>query len=233
LVVALGASFAETQNKAARVIAARQHKVLAVKARFAQAGVSYPAKSLYLRVFKRERLLEVWAGDVDLTRVAAYDICASSGELGPKRARGDLQVPEGFYKVDRFNPQSSFHLALGLDYPNAADRKHKRGDDPGGDIFIHGACVTIGCVPIQDEQIEELYLMALDSRALSGRDVVVHVFPGRLDEAGIAALRAHPLAGEHLSFWQTLVPAYTAFERTHRVPKVRIDQSGAYVIEAR
>ena len=51
-----------------------------------------------------------------------YPLAATSGSLGPKRAAGDYQVPEGFYEIDRFNPKSWFHLSLGLNYPNAADR---------------------------------------------------------------------------------------------------------------
>ena len=88
---------------------------------FAAAGVSYPAREIYLRVFKHEGQLELWARSVPspapFRLVQTYPILRASGRLGPKRREGDEQVPEGFYRIDRFNPRSLFHLSLGLDYP--------------------------------------------------------------------------------------------------------------------
>jgi murein L,D-transpeptidase YafK len=227
-------NFAAEQNRAPRVIAARAAKATRVAELFAKAGVAYPARELYLRAFKLEGELEVWAGDrhAPLRLVATYPICARSGELGPKRAMGDMQVPEGFYRLAQWNPASNFHLSLGIDYPNDADRRLGRKGALGGDIFIHGSCVTIGCIPIQDGPIEELYLMALDARLAARTEIAVHLFPRRLNEAGVAALRAlaandPPLA----AFWLSLVPAYRQFEAARHVPHVRVDaRSGAYQV---
>src|SRR4051812_10092789 len=115
-----------------------------VRAAFAAKGVRWPPAALHLRVYKADDALELWARNADdaFVLVKSYRICARSGGLGPKRGEGDMQVPEGVYAIERFNPNSKFHLSLGLDYPNASDRV--RGARPfGGDIFIHGECVTI------------------------------------------------------------------------------------------
>ncbi len=225
--------FRDAQERAPRVVAARARVDARVQKLFEAARIAYPPAQLYLRAFKGEAELEVWGGPAKqpLTRIVTYPICATSGGLGPKRARGDSQVPEGFYRVARFNPYSNFHLSLGIDYPNAADRILGHRGALGGDIFIHGSCVTIGCIPIQDGPIEELYVVALDTRLKGGR-IDVHIFPRRLDEKGLAALRAESNGNGALwHFWQSLAPAYRSFEVTHRVPRVRVDgRTGAYLL---
>jgi len=213
-----------------RVSAARAAKSEALRRRFREAGVAYPPDVLLLRAFKREAELEVWAGPARaaLTRVGRYPICASSGALGPKRRQGDLQVPEGVYEVASFNPWSDYHLALGVTYPNASDARRGVPGALGGNIAIHGNCVTIGCIPIEDDPIEEVYLMALDT-ARGGRvRVPIHIFPARLDDDGLDDL-TRGAAPELVSFWRELAPIYRAFEASHRVPVVSIDpKTGAY-----
>jgi murein L,D-transpeptidase YafK len=213
----------------ARVAAARAAKQEAVVAAFTAAGLRYPAKRVLLRAFKQEARFELWASSSTkgpLVLVKVYPICAASGTLGPKRKQGDLQVPEGFYRVDRLNPTSSYHLSLGIDYPNASDRV--LGTAPlGGDIMIHGSCVTIGCIPLQDDPIEEVYLAVLDA----GGKADVHVFPARLDtdEDVDKLVAAHPA---HADFWRSLVPGYRAFEKTKTPPRVTVDAAGRYVIRS-
>ena len=154
----LAGDFAERQARSARVVAARAEKTETVRALFAAALVPYPPARLFLRAFKREQVLELWAGPKtgSLTLVKTFPVCARSGTLGPKRRLGDLQVPEGAYRIDRFNATSNFYLSLGVDYPNASDRILGTPGRLGGDIFIHGDCVTIGCLPITDDLIKEL-----------------------------------------------------------------------------
>jgi len=92
-------------------------------------------------------------------------VLAASGALGPKLLQGDRQVPEGVYRVLWLNPNSSYHLSMKLDYPNAFDRERARRDgrtDLGGDIFVHGRAVSIGCVALGDPAIEELFVLAAD-----------------------------------------------------------------------
>jgi murein L,D-transpeptidase YafK len=129
-------------------------------------GVAYPPARLVLVGLKQERLLEAWAPARDgWRRLRAYPVLAASGGPGPKRREGDLQVPEGVYRLTTFNPNSSYHLSIRVDYPNDDDRRAAASEgraDLGGDIYIHGRSVSIGCLAIGDEGIEELYVLLAD-----------------------------------------------------------------------
>lgn len=133
---------------------------------FRAAGVAYPPRAVTLLVLKEERVLELWAEGAEAARlVRRYPVLAASGGPGPKLRQGDLQVPEGVYRVLWLNPNSGYHLSMKLDYPNAFDRAHARSDgrtDLGGDIFVHGRAVSIGCVALGDPAIEELFVLAAD-----------------------------------------------------------------------
>ncbi|WP_224366039.1 L,D-transpeptidase family protein [Hyalangium versicolor] len=224
-------TYALTTHAEDRVAAARQNRTHALSELFASAGLQYPPGELYLRAFKQERELEVWAGarGQPLVKVKTYPFCAASGELGPKRQQGDLQVPEGFYTIDLFNPWSDFHLSMRVSYPNESDRI-LGGRPLGGAIMVHGDCVSIGCIAIQDDPIEELYVLTLDSRAKMGREVPIHIFPRRLDAEGMAALEKLPYATPSLvAFWRGLEPGWRLFEESHRPPRVSVDaKTGAY-----
>lgn len=132
---------------------------------FESAGVNYPPASLSIVVLKTERRLELYAGDKGRTQayIRTFPILAASGVPGPKLAQGDMQVPEGIYRIDALNPDSMFHLSLHVNYPNVLDRKRaaKEGRaNLGGDIMIHGNAVSIGCVAIGDEGAEDLFVLA-------------------------------------------------------------------------
>jgi murein L,D-transpeptidase YafK len=96
-------------------------------------------------------------------KVRSWAVLAASGGAGPKLREGDRQVPEGVYRIDQLNPNSAYHLSLRIDYPNAVDRAQAARDGRqrlGGDIFIHGKDVSVGCLAIGDEAIEELFWLA-------------------------------------------------------------------------
>lgn len=123
-----------------------------------------PFKELLLLALKEERLLEVWGLRTghEPVRISVYPSTGYSGRLGPKLLEGDGQIPEGLYRVEYLNPNSSYHLSMKLDYPNAFDRAKGKVDGRqqlGYDIFIHGKSATIGCIPIGDLAIEELFAM--------------------------------------------------------------------------
>ncbi len=126
-------------------------------------GLRYPPSRLTLVGLKEERRLEVWgASGSGWRRIRSYAILAASGRSGPKLREGDLQVPEGVYRLTGFNPNSSYHLSIRVDYPSAFDRDAARAEGRtrlGGDIYIHGRAVSIGCLAIGDAAIEELYLL--------------------------------------------------------------------------
>lgn len=229
LLTALASLPAQARDK---VAAAREARVPVLAEAFARAGVAWPPEELYVRAFKEERELEVWAGarGQRLVKVKVFPFCAASGTVGPKRLEGDGQVPEGFYTLDQFNPFSSFHLSLRVSYPNASDRK-LGGTPLGGLIYVHGGCASIGCIAIEDGPIEELYVMVAEARARMKRDVPIHIFPRRLDAAGLEAL-ARGAREEQVAFWRSLEPGWRLFEEHRRPPRVSVDaRTGAYRVK--
>ncbi len=217
-------------NDEDRVAAARKRCEAPLRARFEKAGAKYPAEEIFFRAMKREAVVELWANSSkggQLKLIATFAVTRGSGGPGPKRVQGDGQVPEGFYEVDRFNPMSLFHLSLGLNFPNASDRILSNHERPGGDIFIHGNCVSIGCLPLGDEAIEEVFLAALDSRT---RPVRVHIFPARMDAPDWPAWRDEQTRRKPAlaPFWEQLARGWELFEKDHRPPVVSVSKDGSY-----
>ena len=228
-----GQTFKAEQSKYPRVKAALAEKGTAVKRLFEGSNLVYPPKRILLRIFKQDRMLELWAANSERDRfelVKQYGVCSSSGEAGPKRRMGDNQVPEGFYTIEQFNPFSNFHLSLKVNYPNRSDRIHGRGGNLGGDIFVHGNCVSIGCVAITDDSIKELYVIAVEARSAGQLRIPVHIFPTRMDEPGVARLRrTYPANHPFWPFWTNLKEGYDFFEQHRRLPAVDVDRAGRYL----
>lgn len=221
-------TFKATQQKAARVKSAYSEKWEDLKSDLKKKGIKENFE-LFMRVFKEDKVVEVWlksTGEKEFKLFKTYAICASSGELGPKRKQGDGQVPEGFYSIAVFNPYSSYHLSLGLNYPNASDRIIGTGN-LGGDIMIHGSCVTIGCMPLTDTYIKEVYILCVEARNNGQQTIPVHVFPTKMNEKGMAFLSE--TNSKHLDFWKNLQIGYNYFEQKKQLPKVSVDKTGKYV----
>lgn len=147
---------------------------------FDRAGVDYPPQTVGLLVLKEQRRMEVYAGaDADhLKFIGAYPIEGVSGKLGPKLREGDRQVPEGRYEVESLNPNSRFHLALRLNYPNEFDKEMGRKDGReklGSDIMIHGGSASIGCLAMGDIVAEELFVLVADAGAANTFVVIAPV----------------------------------------------------------
>ncbi len=229
----LDREYMRDQLRHTRVVDAWVSKRFAVMDIFKQRGLTYPAAEVYLRVFKRERLIELWARSPQqetFTLVKEYAICALS-DLGPKRRQGDGQTPEGFYYVDFLNPRSEYHLSLHINYPNAADRRVGRNGALGGDIFIHGGCLTEGCLAVTDESVKELYWIAVEARSVGQPRIPVHIFPSRMDDRSMTELaRAFREDEKLLDFWQQLRGGYEHFERTRTMPEIRISATGRYLM---
>ena len=171
----------------------------------------------HVRIFKRERRLEIWMAREDgrYAKFRGYDICTYSGVLGPKLAEGDLQAPEGFYRVARsqLNPQSRHYLAFNLGYPNAYDRSLGR---TGSALMVHGGCSSIGCFAITDEGVDEVYAV-VEAALNRGQEAVdVHVFPFALTDSALATEVHSPWS----AFWQNLKRGYDLFEAKSVPPKV-------------
>ena len=178
---------------------------------FTRAHVAYPPRRLALLVFKRERRLVVWARDdkSGWRFIRDYAVLAASGRSGPKLRQGDYQVPEGLYRIALLNPASSYHLSMLVDYPNAFDRAQAARDrrtNLGGDIFIHGKNVSIGCVAIGDPGIEELFTLAADTGIARMKVILA---PNDLRIAAPPVEPATPLW--ILRLWQSIAAALHEF----------------------
>ena len=203
---------------------------------FAAKQLIWPARYVYIRSFKYDSEMEVWVKNKQSEKYKlfkVYRICALAGSLGPKRMAGDYQVPEGFYYINEFNPRSLYHLSLGLNYPNASDRMLCDLSQPGGDIYIHGSCVTTGCIPITDGQIEELYVLAAHAKDMGQDYIPVHIFPVNFNNTkSVAYLNRFLLNfNEYVPFEKSMQNAFYYFEKNGQVPPVVINAKGEYVIE--
>ena len=178
---------------------------------------------VFLRAFKEEGELELWVQRRDngkYEHFRTWEVAAQSGKLGPKLAEGDGQVPEGFYFVPRagMKPDSIFHLAFNIGYPNAYDRHHGR---TGTFIMIHGNRVSIGCLAMTDAKIEEIYTLC-DAALENGQPYFrVHIFPFRMTPEKMAR------ESEWADFWANLKEGYDHFER-EKIPPDTTLQDGRY-----
>lgn len=227
-------SFRTEQKKYSRVRDAYTEKEAGLKILLSEKGIEENNFEIFLRAFKLEDTLEVWIKNKNDDRYILfkkYRICSRSGTVGPKRKQGDGQVPEGFYKINVFNPVSNFHLSMGVNYPNGSDRKLSDASSPGGDIYIHGSCVTIGCIPITDDKIKELYILAVEAKSNGQKTIPVHIFPFRLTDDNIDVVqKKYPEKEELISFWENLAPGYKYFEDNRDIPNITIASDGTYQI---
>jgi murein L,D-transpeptidase YafK len=197
----------------------------ALDARLAQHGVTLGSPA-FIRIFKLESKLELWlekGGHFEL--FATYPICLWSGRLGPKLAEGDLQAPEGFYTVtkEQLNPNSRWHRAFNLGFPNAFDAGLGR---TGSLIMIHGGCASIGCFAMTNPVIDELWRIVTAALDQGEPAVPVHVFPFRMTDANLGARQKEPAS----AFWQDLKAGYDRFEQD-RIPPVVSVCRGRYAVE--
>ncbi|HAT8999067.1 TPA: hypothetical protein JBB03_15485, partial [Legionella pneumophila subsp. pneumophila] len=149
---------------------------------FSKAGVSYPPKEIALLAFKSERKVELWAKNPnqEWTHIHDYPLTGFSGRLGPKLRENDKQIPEGIYKLVNFNPFSSMHLSMMINYPNSFDRQKGYMDgrkELGNNIFIHGKNLSVGCLAVGDLAIDQLFILA---RRVGLKNIQVIIAPNDL-----------------------------------------------------
>ena len=206
-----------------------------LKKQFEKQNLTWPPQSVYLRSFKYERQLEVWVKS-DIKQpyklLKTYKVCQQSGSTGPKRLEGDYQVPEGFYYINEFNPNSNYHLSLGLNYPNASDKILSDQSRPGSAIYIHGDCVSTGCIPITDAPIEELYFLALSVKNQGQEFIPVHVFPIRYNvKKSTDFLDASMKDNAYLQqFNNNIKEMFDYFELKKQLPVIMVNMKGEYVL---
>lgn len=226
--------FISFQRQFPKVVNAMKLKEDSLRKQLAAIHISWPVKQMYVRSFKYDSQLEVWVRNhknEPFKLFKTYKVCALSGALGPKRIEGDYQVPEGFYYINEFNPRSSYHMSLGLNYPNASDLLLSDSLKPGNDIFIHGSCVTVGCIPIQNNQIEEVYLLASYAHDQGQDFIPVHIFPIRynVEKSREYLARASKDDPAYQSFSARLKEVFDYFEQTKKIPLISVNRKGEYI----
>lgn len=225
--------FISNQKKYERVRIAYAEKENLLKEQLLHHQLTFDNLNLLFIVYKAEQKLEVYVKSktaASYNLLSSYAICASSGKLGPKCMQGDGQVPEGFYHINRFNPVSNYYLSLGINYPNLSDKKKSKATDPGGDIFIHGDCVTIGCIPMTNDKIKELYLLAIQAYQCGQQKIPVYIFPFKPTNENMKQYR-HTYADnpELISFWEELKKGFDKFQSQKKQVTVVTDKEGKYV----
>jgi murein L,D-transpeptidase YafK len=170
-----------------------------------------------IRSFKKESEMEIWkqtsAGDYKLLKT--YPMCRWSGQLGPKKREGDRMAPEGFYPITpaQMNPNSSYHLAFNMGFPNAYDRQLGRS---GNFLMVHGACSSMGCYSMTDDQIQEIYALVREAHNGGQRSVQMQAMPFRMTPENMAKHRLD----SNIAFWKNLKEGSDIFEATRREPQV-------------
>lgn len=181
-----------------------------------------------LRIIKETKTLELWKQDRDnnWSKIKAYEICAVSGELGPKKKQGDYQAPEGFYEItaSQLNPFSSYHLSINTGYPNKYDRAYLYS---GAALMIHGGCSSAGCYAMTDPNIEEIYAAVRDAIKGGQKSVQLQIYPYEMGFLNMFLNRKNP----NYKFWTELKAGWDWFEQNKRPIPVDI-KDGKYYIKS-
>jgi murein L,D-transpeptidase YafK len=178
-----------------------------------------PSSPTLIRTYKQEAELEIWkmksTGEYALLKT--YPMCRWSGQLGPKKREGDMQVPEGFYPITpgQMNPNSHYYLAFNVGYPNAYDRAYGR---TGGNVMVHGVCSSAGCFSMTDEQVADIYAIARDSFNGGQREIQLQSYPFHMTAENMAKFRLDP----NIDFWKNLKNGSDYFEVTKAEPPVLV-----------
>lgn len=170
---------------------------------------------VHIEAYKSEGKVELWlrnSSEAKYSLFKTYDFSAHSGILGPKTKKDDLQTPEGIYFIDRFNPESRFYLSLRINYPNAVDLLRSGQQDPGSAIYIHGNQLTVGCIPLTDDKIKEVYVLAVEASNSGQKQIPVHIFPFKMTKENMNKKTA--VFPQHKIFWKTLQLAYDNFKKS-------------------
>jgi murein L,D-transpeptidase YafK len=176
-----------------------------------------PSSPVVIRAYKKEAELEIWkmSSDGHYALLKTYPMCRWSGQLGPKKREGDMQVPEGFYTIapGQMNPNSHYYLSFNVGYPNAYDRALGRN---GGSVMVHGVCSSAGCFSMTDEQVDDIYAIARDAFRGGQREIQLQSYPFHMTAENMAKYRLDP----NIDFWKEIKNGSDHFEVTKQEPPV-------------
>ena len=227
-------SFREKQMNFTRVREAYSAKEKIVDKTLAGYSISHNNLRIYLRAFKTEKKIELWAkntSDSVFVKIKEFSICDLSGGIGPKRRYRDLQVPEGFYRIAKLNPYSRYYLSMEINYPNASDSIRGVRGHLGNEIFIHGSCLSSGCLPITDDKIKELFVYCIEAYNSGQEEIGLTIFPAQLNDANYSTLKSkYSKDKDKISLWADLKKSYDQFNRNRVLPNVKFLKDGTHEV---
>ena len=227
-------SFREKQMNFTRVREAYSDKEKIVDKTLAGHSISRNSLRIYLRVFKTEKKIELWAKNISdsvFIPIKEFPICDLSGSVGPKRRYRDLQVPEGFYHISDLNPYSRYYLSMEINYPNASDSIRGVHGHLGNEIFIHGACLSSGCLAMTDDKIKELFVYCIEAYNSGQEEICLTIFPAQLNDAKYSGLISkYSKDKDKISLWADLKKSYDQFNQTRVQPIVKFLPDGTHVV---
>jgi murein L,D-transpeptidase YafK len=189
---------------------------------------------IFIRAFKTEKILEVWAknsSDSTFVLLKELPICEISGNVGPKRRSGDLQAPEGFYHISDLNPYSKYYLSMEINYPNDSDRIRGVRGHLGNEIYIHGDCLSSGCLAMTDERIKELFIYCIEAYKGGQKKINIAIYPAKLSDKKYTELtKQYAKNKDKISLWADLKKSYDLFDSTKVEPNVVFLPDGTHQV---
>lgn len=227
-------TFREKQLNFTRIREAYSSKEKLVAKTLTERGISRDSLRIYLRAFKTEKEVEVWGKNIcdsTYTLIKKIPICEISGEIGPKRRSYDLQVPEGFYRINELNPYSKYYLSLRINYPNASDSIRGVRGHLGNLIYIHGNCESSGCIAITDEKIKELFIYCIEAYNSGQKEINITIFPIQLNDTNYSRLmKGYSKNKDKISLWTDLKKSYDLFNLKKIPPAVKYNADGTHEV---
>ena len=227
-------SFREKQMNFTRVREAYSAKEKIVDKTLAGHSISPNNLRIYLRAFKTEKKIELWAKNISdsvFVQIKEFPICDLSGGIGPKRRYRDLQVPEGFYHIAKLNPYSRYYLSMQINYPNGSDSIRGVRRHLGNEIFIHGACLSSGCMPITNDKIKELFVYCIEAYNSGQEEIGLTIFPAKLSDTKYSSLQSeYRKSKDKISLWADLKKSYDLFEKRKVQPRVKFLRDGTHEV---
>ncbi len=228
-------SFREKQMNFTRVREAYAAKEKIVDKTLLGNSISRDSLRIYLQAFKSEKIIELWAKNIRdsvFIPVKEFSICDISGYEGPKRRYRDLQVPEGFYHISKLNPYSRYYLSMEINYPNSSDSIRGVHGHLGNQIYIHGSCISSGCLAMTDDRIRELFVYCIEAYNSGQEEIALTIYPARLTGDNYSGLIAdYKKDKDKLSLWADLKKSYDQFIRTRVQPKVKFLPDGTHELK--
>lgn len=218
----------------------KQHLSYLIK----QTGLTYNQVDILLIAYKKDLKLQIWIKEKNSNSkflpLTSFKITDSSVAIpGPKSEYGDRLAPEGYYTMEYYPSfrWSDFYLAFRVSYPNEADLIRRRywgiSNKSGGDINIHGNCISIGCIPIGNPDMEELFFL-IRANQKNGSNINVLLLPFDFKKIGLHDLTEDAYNGNKklYAFWQSLEKIDRFFQDTGMIPNLSIDQTtGCYRLD--